>query len=367
MKKPTSTGLYRLVLSIALIAMIVAVVGIAVDGWQAVDTPPSVPPSQTDQQTPLDPSEDKQEPTPPAVYIPTYTNYLTGLETTAPLTATQPLAVVLHTDTRGYGMSYASVTVEFPLENGESRWLAFMEDTAPLGQLGNIAASRTYIGDMLRSFGGLLISHGVDDRLSYDGYDTEGRHLDLSQAAGSCYTEGRYTVYTNGYLLSSALSAGMLPINRTQTPSVPYRFADFGADLVQGDAQAASVYLPYSSTNTTKLVYNESKHTYTLYKNEQAYTDLLKQGDVSYTNVFVLFADTTTYERTDMTQTVMDTIRGGTGYYMSEGTSMRITWKTDDGGVIQFYDTAGRPLTVNRGTSYISFFKSSLSSTIHFG
>ncbi|MBQ7315085.1 MAG: DUF3048 C-terminal domain-containing protein [Clostridia bacterium] len=369
MNKTKSTGLYRLILAIVLITLIVAIVGIAVDGWQ--QSIPSPEPSTPDGQTPSTPSadttDDEPEQTPPAVYIPAYTNYLTGLETTAELTAKHPLALALHTGTDGYGLSYASVVIEFPLENGETRLLAFMEDTTPLGQIGSVAPSRTYIADMLRSFGGLLVSYGSDDRLIYDGYDTSGKHLDLMQKNGASYAENITDVYTNGYLLSTALSGSLLATERYETPSIPFRFVDFGSSAVLGATETASIYLPYSLNNTTKFVYNESKHTYTLYKNDQAYTDRLKQGDVGYTNVFVLFADTTTYERADMTQTVMDTIAGGTGYYLTEGTSMRITWKTDADGVMHMYDAAGRELTVNRGTSYISFFKSSLSSSIHFG
>ncbi len=369
MHKPTkSTGTSRLVFLVALIALLVMIAGVAVDAWQSAPEDPSLQdqPSQTkpSDDTPLG---DQIQTSPPGTYIPAYISYLTGLETTANIAKRQPLAVFLQGKNYGYGLSYASVTVEMPLENGQTRLIAYLEDTGSLGQIGKLAPMRLGIGTLFASFGGLAVSYGSDDRIDMTEDLLLKNTLDLSQKSGAAYTEGTADVYTNGYLLETALSAGQIPTERSETPSLPFVFTEFGATPVKGNTQTSSVVLPFDSANTTSFSYNKDKHSYILYKNGQAYTDPLVQGDVCFDNVFVLFVDTTTYERADATQTVMETASGGTGYYLTEGTSMRLTWRTDDTGAMHFLDSAGQPLCVNRGTSYMAFFKSSQSMSVHFG
>ena len=372
MKASKTVGFYRLILSVVLIAMVVAVVGIAVDGWQQPSQDgtggvPSAPSGGT--QTPVTPPTDNPTletptplPTPPA-----FVSYLTGLEVTEEASRRNPLAIVMNGSTGGYGLSHASIVMELPIENGSTRYLAYMESTDALGQVGTLMPSRRYLSDMLRSFGGLLVCYGNEDRVSYDGYDVSSLTLDLHGKQGCSYTEGLSDVYTNGYMLQNGLSGSMLSTEIYETPTLPFRFAEYGTALPRGAMEATELLLPYGSGTETELVYKESSGTYVLKKGGKTYTDQLTREAVEFTNVFVLFADATTYERTDMTQLVLDTKAGGAGFYASAGGAVRITWRTDEGGSIHFYDTAGRELTVNRGTSYISFFKSSMSTEVSLG
>lgn len=363
MKASKAVSFYRLILSIVLIAMVVAVVGIAVDGWQqgpTEDVGTHVPNGTPN--TPTDPPEVQAPPKPTP---PTFVSALTGCEVTEAQAGRQPLAIVMNTD-GGYGLSSSALTVEFALENGKTRFLAFFEDTDTLGQIGTVAPARGYISDMLRTFGGLLVCYGSDDRIRYDSYDPSALTLDIASKGGCSYTEGT-AVYTNGYMLQNGLHNNLLPTDRTQTPTLPFGFTDYGTTVGKASTEAKEIYLPYSALCTTQLMYRESLGRYVLYKDGKTYTDPLSKAAVSYTNAFILFADATTYEKTDVTQLVMDTKAGGAGYYATEGGVSRITWRTDADGRICMYDTAGRALTVNRGSSYISFFKSSMASEVYFG
>ena len=92
--------------------------------------------------------------------------------------------------------------------------------------------------------------------------------------------------------------------------------------------------------------------------------DLLSNAKHEYKNCFILFADSVTYENTDGTQTVMNTIGCGTGYYFTEGSVTEISWVSDTDGNMIFYDSLGERLTVNRGNSYINIIKSSRINTV---
>jgi hypothetical protein len=48
---------------------------------------------------------------------------------------------------------------------------------------------------------------------------------------------------------------------------------------------------------------------------------------------------------------------GGSGYYCTNGKQEQITWKYNSDGSMSFFDSEGKILEANRGTSYIGFVK----------
>jgi hypothetical protein len=93
-------------------------------------------------------------------------------------------------------------------------------------------------------------------------------------------------------------------------------------------------------------------------------TDMLNDKRLEYDNIFILFADAVTIETRDHTETIMDTDGSGLGYYISRGALYEISWCADEGGSISFFNESGELLTVNRGSSYIAYVKSSNSANI---
>ena len=84
---------------------------------------------------------------------------------------------------------------------------------------------------------------------------------------------------------------------------------------------------------------------------------------ITYTNAFVLYANSTTYENSDASQLVMNTTSGGRGYYFSKGKYTEINWTVEDGNLM-FTTLGGDPLNVNPGNSYITYFKTSKSESV---
>ena len=80
---------------------------------------------------------------------------------------------------------------------------------------------------------------------------------------------------------------------------------------------------------------------------------MLTDDALAYDNVFILFADTVTYESASSSQMVMNTAGGGVGYYVTGGTVTAIRYEASLSGELAFYTEGGERLTVNRGTSYI--------------
>jgi hypothetical protein len=93
---------------------------------------------------------------------------------------------------------------------------------------------------------------------------------------------------------------------------------------------------------------------------------MLNGKNISFTNLFILFANTTTYEKAEGIEMVVDTTAGGNGYYVSGGTKTEIRWSTTLEGALEFCTLDGEILKINRGTSYIGYYKASQISKVSF-
>ena len=107
------------------------------------------------------------------------------------------------------------------------------------------------------------------------------------------------------------------------------------------------------------LIYDETTGKYRYQKNGEFKYDMLNGNAISYTNVFILFADTTTYENATAKELVINTTGSGKGYYISKGRLTEFNWCINNDGNLIFKDLMGEILTVNAGNSYLSYFKAS--------
>ena len=100
-------------------------------------------------------------------------------------------------------------------------------------------------------------------------------------------------------------------------------------------------------------------------KGENNYSSEVPTNAGEYT-VKATIAAKGNYESAEATELVMNTADRGTGYYATMGTVIKIRWEASESGSLCFYTEDGEKLTVNRGSSYIGFVKSSLHSSVKF-
>lgn len=366
MKNRKSGNLSRVIVLILIATVLICAVGFAADGWQSSPTPESgntdTSSGDTDENTDGDKTGNTSEEAPkePVIYIPKYTDPLTGLEVSEEIARAKHLAFVTENTPYLYGMSSASMVLEFPLEAGETRYLIYQSNATALGKIGSLAKARRYITALADTLGGITVSVGQDDPKEISGAEHTGEALDLSRSDSFAYTENTVYRYTNGDLITSALSAAGISPLRSEEVTLPFSFYAHGKEPVAPvGTRAETVLLPYAQSNETELYYDKETKSYAYSKCGSRKIDTLNGKSITFTNVFVLFADATTYEKADGTSTVLDTQSAGTGYYISHGVKQEITWRVTD-GKMSFFNTEGEGLTVYRGSSYLSFFKSSM-------
>lgn len=343
------SGFIKLLSFSILAVILISVISFAVSGWQSIPEGNEAPPSDSDNTVTLIPDGENSETTEEKYY-----NVMTGLEVTEEIFLASPISYLVNADSAVYGLSSADLTIEFPTEQNDSR-LLFYSLSTDLWRIGALSYTRGYIDSFASAIGIPYVN------LGYDGTNVDGEsHLsDLSVNAiknGLAYKDNS-KFFTTAELLSGAIGE-----DYSAAYSTP--IFNFGSGNLLSSVKAESIIIPYSNKNETELYYSKETGLYTYYKSGVKVIDMLNGNSIEYKNIFILFADSTTYESADGAELVMDTKSGGRGYYISEGERLEINWRIDENGKYVFTTASGEVLNVNCGTSYITFYKSYLSGNI---
>ena len=382
MKKMKLKGFYKF-LALLLIAILVAsAVGFAASGRETTPTQPDSgdigdTTDETDENKdgvgPDDGAEpdDKnnattdEEQTPPIIPEPEeiFISKITGQKITKEEYNSIPKGIVVDPIRPLYGISKSDLSIEFPIEDGSSRLVAYTTNAEVMWKIGSLKATRNFISNMSNFFGGVVVSYGNDDKVAYDVWETDDIVLDLSQYSDCYYVENTLYVYTSENMIDIAENRMSATANVSEYKNAPYTFSD---TKISGVTDASTVTIPYSSQNVTNLYYHEGSGKYLYYKGDNRRMDMLTGENVSFTNVFILFSNATTYENSDGTELVIDTVAGGRGYYISNGGLTEFVWSTNKSGELVFKNLMGETLKVNVGNAYIAYYKASLAANISF-
>ena len=379
-----NVGLYKVISAILIGIVLILVVGIAVNGWQE-DQPngdnsgdggennstadADQPGGDTDEETSgtadniSDPTEgeedEKKENEEPKFY-----NYLTGLECTEDVYRNIPYASVFEPNAPLYGISDAELVIEIPTENGNTRYMLFNSDISGLGKIGAFCKTRNYISQIVKFFGGIHVAYGKDDIVSYDAIPST-LHLNLAEKSDYVYKENGKNIYSDADKIETLAENEGIDTKTLANQALPFEFCEINGK-VKGKTLANKILIPYKTDLETALTYDEASGTYMLSKGGRNKIDMLDGSVAAFKNVFILFADMITYELSEGTQTVVQTATSGTGYYITCGTLIEIRWSVNDSGLLEFRDLNGDILTVNRGNSYISYYKSATADDVIF-
>lgn len=325
------------------------------DSGNTQTTPPVVN-GDTDENETGNSEEEEEENDP----IPEFIHNITGLGISSEESIIRPYCFITASDSPLYGLTSSYLTVEVPIEGGKTRLLMFTDNPRPIGKIGSIAPTRDYISLIGNAFGANIFCYGDD------GFATSQINadiLDFKKNLGYHYTEYNEFAYSNGDLIAAFVKNNGATTVRQNKTVIPYAFIDYNYEPIRGIG-ADFISVNYGNGNTTELTYSKADGTYLLSKNGATYKDALNDKRAEYTNVFLLFADSATYENENTTTTVIETSTSGKGIYATGGGHTEFTWQMNADGNLEFRGSDGEILAVNRGTSYICYVKSSQTSSV---
>lgn len=262
-----------------------------------------------------------------------------------------------------WGINSPDIIVEGEVEGGISRMLWFYADIKSVPEkVGPIRSARPSYVKFSEYFDAYYIhwggSHSKGNYVG--GYETikkdgvndidgmKGGELFGRDKTRNVSSEHRGIL--NGKKLADAIKKKGY---RTKLDESKFSVLNFNDKVTNvGSEKATKINLTFSSrTDTRKFTYSTKDNKY--------HTNDWKT-DVSFTNVIILSGESTyiTTPYKNSTTTYLNyALKGGSGYYASNGTITKIKWSTE-GNKLKLTDENGKTLAINTGNSYIGLASS---------
>lgn len=309
---------------------------------------------------------------------------LTGEAQDADYVASRPVAIMINNraDSRpARGLSDADVLYEIMVEGGITRFLALFPDTN-FGEVGSVRSARDQFFQVIFPFQPLFLFIGRSaitqqffdvneyNDLAVNGASAAFAHRDQTRISqGYSYDA---TAFTSGAEIQSYIDSKGIDMSRELTDPI-FDFVDCRESPRELTGQSAlDVKVVHSSSYRTGFTYDAASGKYltSLYTNSAGYTPMVDEANgqqMAFDNVFVLFAEITTYpypggnidpntglDKGDPDYKKVNYDAGGTGFYINGGKAEPILWqKNGIDAPLTLTDQNGVSLKVNTGRSYV--------------
>ena len=253
------------------------------------------------------------------------------------------------------GLSQADITYEMLVEGGITRYMCVFKDYSNIPKLGPVRSARHYYVQMSNMMDGIYAHVGwsmyAEDEINNTGtnnlnglYDTVTYYRDESRYAP-------HNCYTNSEKIAQGISnAGYrTEYDRTREKMFAFNYEDTPI----GNGQTANkVTTAYNDSSTRWYEYNADEKLYYRFQYGEKQIDDQTNEQLRYKNLIIMF-----FEYTDLVEGLQNINwdKTGTGFYVSDGEYVAITWRKDN-GVIKYYTADGGQLKMNPGKTFITVF-----------
>lgn len=253
------------------------------------------------------------------------------------------------------GFEKADIVFETEVEGGITRMMAVFADISVVkGDIGSVRSARVVYPNIAAGLGAVYFHAGRDETYCGPEMSRIGiESLDLNKADAYRFRKKNglsqeHTLFTNAELLQKAIKDKKFT-GATKTEP----FANFTKDeetVTPAGGTAINVSVPFSSSYVTKFTYNAESGKY----DKQKPSGSCKE---SFKNLLILKTPMSHYSNGKHRNI---SLKGGSGYYVSNGAVEEIKWtKGDAYDAFVFTKADGTTLTINAGNSYVGIMKDS--------
>ncbi|HPU63703.1 MAG TPA: DUF3048 domain-containing protein [Mobilitalea sp.] len=288
-------------------------------------------------------------------------SYLTGLWVPVETGTKRPYAIQFSnfkTVRNQWGIGQADIVYEALVEGGITRLLAIGENFTG-DRIGSIRSSRHYFASFADEYDAIYIHYGktkyATSKIKELGID----NLDGETGIGTTvfYRDKSMKAPHNAFTSLDKILAG-IEKKGYRTELKPdyephFMFYDKDTDIDGTECSKITIKYPY---NKPYLEYNSSDKLYYRYQFGEVHKDSNTGEQLKFKNIIVQFVKEWDIDKNGY-QTMELENAEGTGYYITNGKMVPITWKKKEGKKwMRYYDSSGKELTINPGKTYIAVY-----------
>lgn len=276
---------------------------------------------------------------------------------------TRPYAVMINNNHAAWpqcGLQDAYLVYEIVAEGGITRMMALYKDKYPT-KVGSVRSARHYFIEYAEENDAIFVHWGGSPQ-AYSKLNSGIDNLDGIALEGSMFF--RDTSLNRAYE-----HTGFVDLEKAKTYAEKNGYTrETGKDLLLNYSAeeidlsanetlqvADSVELEYSDYHTTSYEYDAENKVYKRSMSGKANIDLETKEQYTAKNIIVYkVRNYTLNDGENKGRQELDNVGNGTGYYISNGQAVSITWeKTSNSGQTVYKYTNGEELTVNDGNTFI--------------
>lgn len=293
-------------------------------------------------------------------------NPLTGLYINKETAKRRPIGIMINNLKAAQpqsGIGQADIIYETLVEGAITRLYALFQDF-DAEKIGPIRSARHYYLDFAFDFDALYVHYGQSPQASIAFNQLNTPNLNGLSYLDSimCFQDpdrvrphSTYTSY-NGLMAAWENVDYRKEIKSDYLNDSKFKFSE--EDYTPNSAtQAKKVVLDYSYYSQPWFEYNEEEKVYYRFQYENPHIDVETGEQLNFKNLVIQLTDMWVIPGDTEGRLDMSLITSGSGYYITNGVSIPITWKkTSHESPTQYYLEDGTQLLLNKGKTWISVF-----------
>lgn len=288
-------------------------------------------------------------------------------------TELRPFAVMLNnikTASPQSGIGEADIVYEALTEAGITRLMAvFSEIPADSGaaeRLGSVRSARHYFVSIADEYDAIFVHFGettyAAKKMKALGID----HITGMYGAGvsSFYRDNTIKAPHNAFATLEGINTAVerAEIRTEYEKDYEKHFRFYRENTIPESKEATKVNkltLGFSNYMSPWFVYSAQEQLYYRYQFDEKHLDYNTGEQLSFQNIIVQFVEEWNIDKNGY-QTMDIEEAEGTGYYISDGVMVPITWvKSESRRFMRYYGEDGEELTINPGKTYVAVFPDS--------
>ena len=256
------------------------------------------------------------------------------------------------------GLQDAYIVYEIIVEGGYTRLMALFKDK-DLDRIGSVRSSRHYFLDYALENDAIYVHFGWSPQAESDMRSLGVNNINFLSYAGykrdtSLGLATEHTAFTTTSDIMKGADYYGYRKTTEEKPLLDYVVKSQDLSSIEGAVSASNVKIDYSPSRSTSFEYDIENKVYNRSQNGTVHKDYVTGLQYTAKNIITYQVDNYTISGDNKGRQTLDNIGSGTGWYISEGYAVPITWEKSSRSSKTIYKYLdGTEIKVNDGNTYI--------------